>query len=313
VKSHFLELIAKTTETLGSTAPNPAVGAAAIDASGAVLSLKFHPGAGQPHAEALVIKDCRARGILDQVDTLLVTLEPCNHTGRTPPCTQAIITAGIKHVRFAVKDPNPKVAGGGETFLKAAGIDAAVFDDAEVAREAKNLLRAFAHWSETGRPWVTVKRALTASGSMIPPAGEKTFTSPESLKLAHELRRRADAILTGSGTVLADHPLFTVRHVSDHPGKIRDLVVMDRRGRVQDEAWIHQAENSGFRVHFQTNLHEAMGFLGARGVLEVLVEAGPAVSSAILDSGLWNESITIKQVPGKADTCSAALSKKQQK
>ncbi len=302
--ARFRELIAKTAESVGSTAPNPAVGAAALDENGQVLSLQLHSGAGTPHAEALVIADLRHRGLLTQTRVLLVTLEPCNHTGRTPPCTQAILDAGIPVVFFAAKDPNPRVAGGGAQFLNSHGVRAELFSDAATNEPAGKLIRAFSHWSRTGRPWVTVKQALRTEGSMLPDAGAKTFTSQDSLVLAHELRKRADAVLTGSGTVLADFPEFTVRHVSDHPVRTgpggapvrKEIAVLDRRERVKSKApeWIRSREAAGFHVAIYRGIPEALAILGARGVLEVLVEAGPLLTDAVRSTGLWNEWITIQ-------------------
>lgn len=277
------------------------MGAAAVNAHGEILSQKFHAGAGTPHAEALVIMDCRARGILSEIHTLLVTLEPCNHTGRTPPCTQAILGAGIKQVFYGTPDPNPKVPGGGGAFLCSQSVRAELFPDAEIQTSAENLIRAFTHWSKTGLPWVSVKQAFDPHGLMIPPPGKKTFTSPASLTLAHELRKRADVILTGSGTVLADLPEFTVRHVSDHTvitgRKPRIVAILDRRGRVKREApgWLRGMEEKGIPVRFFVDVNEALSVLGGEGVLEILVEAGPTLSGAVLASGIWNESITIRQ------------------
>lgn len=133
---------------------------------------------------------------------------------------------------------------------------------------------------------------------MIPPIGEKTFTSDASLLFAHELRKRADAIWTGSGTVLADQPQFTVRWLPDHPEKRRFLVLSDRRRQVGKD-WLALAEQNGFRVHFAESFEGGLDFLGKNGVLEVLVEAGPTLRDKWLESGLWDESVVIIQ--GKND------------
>ena len=291
----FLAACAEAERFVGATAPNPPVGAAALDANGKILAVSAHERAGTAHAEARVLEECRARGILGQVTTLVVTLEPCNHTGRTPPCTEAILATGIRRVVFGVADPNPRVAGGGAARLRAVGLEVEEFRGRARVR-AEELLAPFRHWVTTGLPYVTVKTAHLPDGSMIPPAGQKTFTSESSLRFAHELRRRADAILTGSGTILADDPSFTVRLVSDHPGKRRWLVILDRRGRVSAE-WRARAEARGFRVLVATDYREALRRLGSAGVLEVLVEAGPTLSSALLrgeDGGcLWQRHVVI--------------------
>jgi diaminohydroxyphosphoribosylaminopyrimidine deaminase/5-amino-6-(5-phosphoribosylamino)uracil reductase len=294
---------------MGATSPNPPVGAVALDASGTVLSVQAHKKAGEPHAEALVLADLRARGLLASLHTLVVTLEPCNHQGRTPPCTAAIMqAASLKKVVYALKDPNPKVAGGGAEALKKHGI--AVEERPTPA--ARELLEPFSHWSRTGKPWVVVKTALDVSGSMIPPPGKKTFTQESSIRFAHILRRESDAIITGSGTILADDPSFTVRLVPDHPGKRRWLAVLDRRRRVP-ESWLERARERGLDpLRFETP-EEALAGLGARGALQALVEAGPTLSAAFLAQNahasrehspgcLWNRHVIVQQgEPGTQD------------
>ena len=284
--------ISKAEEYHGATAPNPPVGAVCLGAEGEILAVCAHEKAGTPHAEAKAIAECAERGISNRIHTLVITLEPCNHFGRTPPCTEAIIKlaaqGNLKRVAFGVSDPNPKVAGRGAERLKSEGLEVIDMDNPK----AKELIAPFRHWITTGRPWVTLKRAFDERGSMIPPAGKKTFSSPEALKFAHELRKQSDGILTGSGTVLADLPEFTVRHVNDHPDKTRWLVVLDRRGRVPS-SWILEREGSGFKYHRSSSPEEALQFLGQHGVMEVLVEAGPLVSDYFLDKKLWNKSVTI--------------------
>lgn len=301
----------KASAYVGSTAPNPPVGAAALDAEGRVLAVCAHERAGDGHAEAQALKQCEREGTLSRLHTMVVTLEPCNHQGRTPPCSEGLIAAGVKRVVFGAKDPNPKVAGNGETRLKSAGIEVV---SGLLRPECESLIEPFAHWCLTGLPYVTIKTAYDRTGSMIPPAGSKTFTSADSLKLAHGLRKRADAILTGSGTVLADRPELTVRHVPDHPGKRRHLVVLDRRGRVPAD-WVEEAHARGFEVRIEGDLESALKYLGKLGVLEVLVEAGPTLTQALLSSGLWNRHVVITQgnpgMPDQVETrCSQGSSKK---
>lgn len=292
--------IEKAKQFVGATAPNPPVGAAAIDHQGHILSVQAHEQAGTAHAEAKVIADLRERGILAQADTLFITLEPCNHQGRTPPCTDAILASGIRQVIYGVPDPNPRVAGQGAARLRAEGLNISQCSDPALSKACQDLIRPFAHWATTGRPWVVIKTALTSQGSMIPPLGQKTFTSNQSLKLAHELRKRADAILTGSGTVIADSPEFTVRHVLDHAIvsnhlKKRRLVVLDHRGRTPPE-WIAREQALGFEVILcQSRLEDCLNDLGKMGVLEVLVEAGPKLSTNFLNTRLWNQHVVITQ------------------
>ena len=281
----------------GATTPNPPVGAAAYDTEGNLLAVTAHERAGTPHAEAKLLAQAEAEGWLSKIDTLVVTLEPCCHTGRTGPCTDAVLRSGVKKIVFGVHDPNPKVAGKGAEILRAAGCEVTCLEDPDCAA----LIAPFRKWILTGLPWVTVKTVHRVSSvhpagsmlatlsdfqeTMIPPHGQKTFSDAAALKRAHELRKRADAILTGSGTVLADHPEFTVRHIPDHAGKKRVLVVLDSRERVQSEVvdWIHSREKAGFEVCLHTgDFQSALALLGKKGCLEVLVEAGPQLSFEIL-------------------------------
>ncbi|MDR3425321.1 MAG: bifunctional diaminohydroxyphosphoribosylaminopyrimidine deaminase/5-amino-6-(5-phosphoribosylamino)uracil reductase RibD [Alphaproteobacteria bacterium] len=274
---------------LGATAPNPPVGAAALDEKGEIIALAAHQKAGGDHAEAALLKLCRAQEDLPRLHTLCVTLEPCNHTGRTPPCTEAIIAAGVRRVVIGARDPNPFVTGGGVERLRQAGIE--VIENVE-NEACRRLIHAFAFHANTGRPFVTVKRAFDAQGSMIPPVGQKTFTSPESLSLAHRLRKKADAILTGSGTILADHPMFTIRHVPDHPDKRRILAILDRRGRVP-KTYIEKAAERGLDVVIYQSLDSCIFDLENRGIRDVLVESGPTLSRFVLDSPFWTMKVDI--------------------
>ena len=275
---------------VGATSPNPPVGAVGLDENGNVIAVAAHRRAGTEHAEAALLRLCRERDLIERLHTVCVTLEPCNHFGRTPPCAEALIAAGVKRVVVGVRDPNPQVVGGGCDRLRHAGVEVVEGVEAEACRR---LIHAFAFHAKTGRPFVTVKRAFDAKGTMIPPAGEKVFTNEESLVLAHRLRKKADAIVTGSGTVLADDPLFTVRHVADFPGKRRVLAVLDRRGRVP-EGYIRAVEGRGFEVFRYLDLDSCLSDLESRGIRDVLVEAGPELSKAVLDSGHWAMRVDIR-------------------
>lgn len=283
---------------LGATSPNPPVGAIALDKNGKVLLGAGHQKAGMPHAEAKVLELAAKLGKLSAIETLVVTLEPCNHQGKTPPCTDTILKhKNIKRVVYGCDDPNPHVKGGGGDRLREAGLEVIT---GVMETECQFLIRAFAKKARTGRPYVTLKTALTAEGSMIPPGGQKTFTSQASLIFAHELRKRSDAIWTGSGTVLADLPELTVRLVPDHPGKKRFLVLSDRRRRIGKD-WLAKAEKNGFLPHFAESFAEGLDFLGKNGVLEVLVEGGPLLRKAWLECGLWDESVVITQGKNNED------------
>jgi diaminohydroxyphosphoribosylaminopyrimidine deaminase / 5-amino-6-(5-phosphoribosylamino)uracil reductase len=278
----------------GATAPNPPVGCVILDVAGHELAVAAHQKAGGLHAEALAIQKCRDAGVVAQIYSIIVTLEPCNHYGRTPPCVAAILTTPARQVWIGAQDPNPHVQGGGAAALRLAGLQVQFWPDAALVLQAQRLIAPFAKLKSTGVPWVTVKQALNVSGSMFPAVGQKTFTSQASLKLAHKLRKRADAILTGSGTVLADAPLFTVRHVPDFTGKRRKLIVMDRRKRVSQD-YISEAAANGLDVVISLSASEALHILGEAGVMEVLVEAGPSLTESVLSSGLWDEHVLIQQ------------------
>jgi diaminohydroxyphosphoribosylaminopyrimidine deaminase / 5-amino-6-(5-phosphoribosylamino)uracil reductase len=286
----------------GATSPNPPVGCVLLDAHGKELAVAAHQKAGKPHAEALAIAACRLANVAQRIHTAVVTLEPCNHTGRTPPCTAALLGTPVKRVVIGCRDPNPRVAGGGAQRLSDAGIEVLFASHAG----CRDLLAPFRKHVLTGLPWVTVKQALNTDGNMVPPPGQKTFTSESSLTLAHELRKRADAILTGSGTILADNPMFTVRRVEDFQHKRRALVIMDRRRRLS-ENYIAEAEARGFDVVVATDVDAILRLLGERGCLEVLIEAGPAITQSILEHGQWDEHIVIQQKTGGYDVITRRL------
>jgi diaminohydroxyphosphoribosylaminopyrimidine deaminase / 5-amino-6-(5-phosphoribosylamino)uracil reductase len=290
----------------GSTAPNPPVGCVILDETGETLAVAAHQRAGEGHAEALAIAECRRAGTVNRIHNVVVTLEPCNHTGRTPPCSEAILATPARQVWIGAADPNPRVAGGGAQRLQAAGLDVHLAEDDNMRTRCKALIAPFTKRATTGLPWVTVKQALDVQGSMIPPAGQKTFTSQKSLVLAHQLRRRADAILTGSGTVIADDPSFTVRHVEDFNGKRRQLLLLDRRERVP-QSYFHATNERGFEVSRAATLETALQSAAQAGALEVLVEAGPQITSAILATELWDEHVIIRQTESGIDNITTHL------
>ncbi|MDG2527816.1 bifunctional diaminohydroxyphosphoribosylaminopyrimidine deaminase/5-amino-6-(5-phosphoribosylamino)uracil reductase RibD [Caulobacter endophyticus] len=281
----------------GATAPNPPVGCAVLAADGRVLAVEAHQGAGLPHAEAAALAACRDRW--DEVHTLVVTLEPCNHHGRTGPCSEAILASPARAVWIGARDPNPAVAGGGAARLSAAGLDVA-FVAGPLASESARLIAPFAMRAVHGRPWLTLKQAFTADGSMIPPPGSKTFTSEASLDLAHALRRRADAVITGSGTVLADAPLLTVRHVPDPRRAPRRLAILDRRGRTP-QAYLAAARERGLDPSVHADIPALLADLADGGALEALVEAGPTLSTAFLAADLWDERVVITKAARAGD------------
>ncbi|MDN5344971.1 MAG: diaminohydroxyphosphoribosylaminopyrimidine deaminase [Clostridia bacterium] len=210
---------------LGRTSPNPVVGAVIVR-DGRVVGEGYHQKAGTPHAE---IHALQAAGEAARGATLYVTLEPCCHYGRTPPCTEAIIAAGIRRVVAAMADPNPRVAGGGIQALRQAGIEV---ETGLLEREARRLNEAFGKFITTGQPWVTLKMALTLDGKIATRTGaSRWITGPAARQKAHELRDTHDAILVGIGTILADDPELTTR-LPGGQGRDAVRVILDSRLRL---------------------------------------------------------------------------------
>ena len=330
IRAGFEAALREAWKFVGATAPNPPVGAAMLDQEGKLLGAAAHQKAGTEHAEARLIRELTESKLISLAHTLIVTLEPCNHQGRTPPCTGAILAhPGIREIHIGVSDPNPHVKGRGAERLETEGRIVQWLTPEEPLRsECERLIAPFKKLSVSGRPWVLVKSAhrfestaerehaagdITGflgspeafSRSMVPPAGQKTFTSAQSLKNAHLLRKQSDAILTGSGTILADDPSFTVRLVPDHSGKLRKLMVLDTRSRVPTE-WLTRAAGRGFEViHIsqRSTWDEILGGLGTRGCLQVLIEAGPGITSDVLLSKHWDEHVAFLSTPGHEDVC----------
>jgi diaminohydroxyphosphoribosylaminopyrimidine deaminase / 5-amino-6-(5-phosphoribosylamino)uracil reductase len=190
----------------GRTSPNPLVGAVVLDATGTLVGEGFHARAGDPHAEvgALAQAGERAKG-----GTLVVTLEPCCHHGRTPPCTEAVIQAGIRRVVVALTDPDPRVAGGGLQRLRDAGVEVI---PGVLEAEAAHQNRAFVHRVKTGRPWGLLKWAMSLDGRTALPNGASQWISGAAARAwVHRLRAHCDAVIVGGGTVRGDDPLLTSR------------------------------------------------------------------------------------------------------
>lgn len=210
----------------GETSPNPLVGAVLV-AKGKVIGRGWHHRAGQPHAEIEAFRDAERRGHPTKGATIYVTLEPCCTHGRTPPCTDAIIRAGIRRVVVAATDPNPKHAGHGLELLRKAGLKVVA---GVLADEATALNEAFNHWIVHRTPFVTVKAAMTLDGKIATGSGEsKWITGEESRAHSMTLRQGADAILVGVNTILADDPSLTVRLVSRTKPLRR--IILDSRAR----------------------------------------------------------------------------------
>lgn len=291
---------AEAEKYFGATAPNPPVGACLVK-DGRILALGAHKRAGTSHAEVVALKEAIANHGAEAVRgaTIYVTLEPCNHFGRTPPCTKAILEAGIARVVYAVSDVNQTASGGAAT-LRAQGVQVEKGFANDLCHE---LVRGFARWVMTKRPWVTHKLAyrMTQANtlSMIPETGSTTFTTPESLRLAHLERRKSEALLTSLATVLADNPAFNVRHVDDHGSKKRFIAVLTRGDQSPPAAWLERQKALGHEVLLFSDFEMALAQLGERGVHRVLVEAGPRLSETVSKLGLWDERLIFIQRDGR--------------
>jgi diaminohydroxyphosphoribosylaminopyrimidine deaminase / 5-amino-6-(5-phosphoribosylamino)uracil reductase len=290
----------------GLASPNPLVGCVLVRES-QIVGEGFHQYYLRDHAEVVAIKSAgeKARGA-----TLYVNLEPCDHTGRTGPCTEAIIKAGIQRVVASIDDPNPVVAGGGFGRLRAAGIEVIT---GVLEEEARRLNEPFAKWIRKKRPFVTLKSAMTLDGQLaLPQAGKRKsstwITSGESRAEVHRMRHASDALLTGIGTILADDPLLTDR--SGLPRRRRLLrVILDSKLRLSPRARIVKAADDDLLVFTSESLrsakarglqkagaeivsikkraghidlHAVMKELGKRDILSVLLEAGSALNGAAL-------------------------------
>lgn len=267
----------------GRTSPNPLVGAVVVDDEGVVVGRGAHLRAGEPHAEIHALADAgpRARGA-----TLYCTLEPCSHAGRTGPCAPAVAAAGIRRAVIAMPDPNPLVAGEGLSVLRARGIDVTV----GVGRAAAERLNpGFLTRIRHGRPHITMKVALTLDGCVAAAPGTRTrLTGARADRYVHRARAEVDAIVVGSGTVLADDPLLTARGPYRYEPLVR--VVLDRRLRTPPSARLLSTGGAGPVIIMSTPAAaeadpERVAALSARGArVELIDEAGEDPSAVLPDA-----------------------------
>ena len=223
---------------LGRTSPNPAVGALIVR-NGEIIASGYHKRAGSGHAEIEALAKIGGRG--HKNDILYVTLEPCNHHGRTPPCTEAILSSGIKKLVVGMKDPNPKVCGGGCEFLAGKGVEVRT---GVLESECRRINEAFLKFATTGRPFVVVKSALTMDGWTATVTGHSRWvTNEKSRGFVHRLRDRLDGVLVGVGTVLADDPMLTTR-LKRGVGKDPVRIILDTDLRIPDEAKVLNSDSS---------------------------------------------------------------------
>jgi diaminohydroxyphosphoribosylaminopyrimidine deaminase / 5-amino-6-(5-phosphoribosylamino)uracil reductase len=295
---------------IGLASPNPTVGCVIVN-NGHIVGEGFHQYDRCDHAEIVALKTAgeKSRG-----STAYVTLEPCNHTGRTGPCSQALINAGVTRVVAATRDPNPKVSGAGLEALRSANI---TVDAGVCEAEAQSLNQGFACWIRTGRPFLTLKSALTLDGQLALPSSGKSkkrewITSEESRAEVQQMRHASDALLTGIGTILADDPFLTdrsglarrrrlLRVILDSSLRLSrtsrivktaddDVVVLTAAPLKSPKARKLQAAGVELlripRWQGQLDLNSVLEELGRREILDVLLEAGPLLNGAVLSAKL---------------------------
>ncbi len=302
---HLRQALRLARQGSGRTSPNPLVGAVVVR-GGRVVGTGYHQKAGGPHAERIALAQAgrKARGA-----TLYVTLEPCNHSGRTPPCTEAILEYGVKKVVFGMEDPNPRVKGGGGTYLRSRGIEVT---GGHLEKECRALNEVYVKWVTTGFPFVTLKAALSLDGKIATRSGDSKWISNErSRAKVHRLRGRVDGILAGIGTVLADDPLLTPRGsrrtprtplrviVDPHlktpltarlfsdPGPV---LLAAAEGAPQKKAADLKRAGAAV-VQFPTragrlDLKALLAYLGQQEVADLLVEGGSEIFSSFLSEEL---------------------------
>ena len=298
----------------GLASPNPQVGCVIVR-DNRIVGEGAHIYDERDHAEIVALRHARERGTDLSGATAYVTLEPCSHHGRTGPCADALIAAGVRRVVVATVDPNPQVSGRGIARLRAAGIDVAL---GILQSEARAINDAFARFIQTGRPLVTLKAALSADGMLAPPASARTarqphwLTGPQSRAEVQRLRHAADAVLTGIGTVLADDPLLTDR--SGLPRRRSLLrVVLDSRLRTPLDSQLVRSAHDDLLIFCDANaepdhaaalesagvaieriaqrggrldLHAVLAALAARQIISVLLECGSELNGAFLAQNL---------------------------
>jgi len=312
-RTRLHEALALAETSFGLTEPNPRVGCLIGHADGRVLGRGATQQAGGPHAEVMALRDAASQGHGVQGATAWVTLEPCAHHGRTPPCCDALVEAGIARAVVGVGDPNPKVAGAGIARLRAAGAEVEVAEG-DIAAAAREINAGFFSRIERGRPWVRLKIAASLDGRTALDDGRSQWITGEAARAdGHAWRRRASAVLTGIGTVLADDPRLDVRAV---PTVLQPLrVVVDSKLRTPTAARllappgrgvfiVGAADDAGRRAALQArgaevwlqpgadgqvDLPGLLAALAARGVNELHVEAGPQLNAALLRAGLVDE------------------------
>lgn len=305
----------------GSPSPNPHVGAIVVSPNKQIVGRGFHARPGYEHAEVMALQQA---GEAAQGATLYVTLEPCNHYGRTPPCTEAILRAGIQRVVVGVRDPNPHVQGEGNQKLRAAGIlvdELSSTDSLELSNDCTRMIAPFTKHIQTGLPYVRLKLASSLDGRIASSSGvSRWITGPEARHKVHEMRTRADAIAVGIGTVLIDDPQLTPRDVPRIEARNLPIrIVFDTHARIPissqlvqkaqsiptwvvcstsvDFTVVKQLESYNVRV-FQSsqdsNTHKldltaALRVLGYAGIVDLLIEGGANLAGSLIEADCVDE------------------------
>ncbi len=311
-RQRLQECLALAGQAIGLSDPNPRVGCIIAAPRGEVLARGHTQQAGGPHAEALALAEARSAGAEVRGATAWVSLEPCAHHGRTPPCCDALVEAGVARVVVAAVDPNPLVAGQGIERLRAAGV-AVDLAEGELARAARELNIGFFSRMQRGRPWVRMKIAASLDGrTALNNGASQWITGADARADGHAWRRRASAVLTGIGTVLEDNPRLDVRLVPSARQPLR--VIVDSRlqtpagARILDspgEVLVYTAASDAGREaalrgrgatlvpmpagHGKVELAALLADLAQRGVNELHVEAGHKLNASLLREGLVDE------------------------
>ena len=326
--AHFMRRALRLAALGRHASPNPMVGCVLVNDAGEIVGEGWHPEPGQPHAEVFALRDAGDRA---RCATAYVTLEPCSHHGRTPPCADALIRAGVRRVVAAMTDPDPRVAGRGLEQLRVGGLEVAV---GTCEAEARALNAAYVKHRTTGLPWFVLKTAMTLDGKIATTTGDSQWiTSPTARRAVHrQLRDRCDGILTGVGTILADDPTLTTR-LTHKIGRNPWRIVVDSRLRTPlDSQVVRQSAQDGKTILATTegtdparrealeargcqilvcdsndrrvDLTDLAHRLGTRGdLMGVLVETGGALAASLLAAGLvdrWVAYVAPKIVGGQA-------------
>jgi diaminohydroxyphosphoribosylaminopyrimidine deaminase / 5-amino-6-(5-phosphoribosylamino)uracil reductase len=311
-RQRLLEALELAENAIGLSDPNPRVGCILGFENGTIAGKGHTQAAGGPHAEVMALRDAKAQGISLEGATAWVTLEPCAHHGRTPPCCDALIAAKLHRVVYALDDPNPRVSGAGAARLRAAGIDV-MHAERDIADRARDLNVGFFSRMVRRRPWVRMKVAASLDGATALRDGRSQWITQEPARLdGHRWRRRAGAIVTGIGTVLADDPRMDVRlgdtanqptrvvvdsklrtpgdaRILDAPGKVAIASCMPPQTRPEFLARGVQVIQIAAGSDARVDLRALLDWLGQEAVNEVHLEAGATLNAAFIEGGLVDE------------------------